>query len=119
MKDKTSKLQRTKENLANKIKQQQNHLRQIEYSKNEVDRLQREINTLQTMLTEQVKNTTILNITDHAFVRWLERVKGVPVEKFKREALASLPKHLVDGVHSFGGFNYIVKDNLLITITCD
>lgn len=37
MKDKTSKVQRTKDNLTHKIKQQQSHLRQIEYSKSEVE----------------------------------------------------------------------------------
>lgn len=117
MKDQTSKVQRTKENLSYKQKQQQSHLRQIQYSQSEVERLSKEIQLLQNMLNEQVKDKTSLTITEHAFVRWLERVKGIPVDEFKKEALAQLPKYLPDGTHTFQKFNYVVKDNILITIT--
>lgn len=62
------------------------------------------------------KNKTLLKTTDHAFVRWLERVKLVPVDVFKQELLDTMPKYLPDGIHTLGGFEYVIKDNIIVTV---
>ena len=57
-----------------------------------------------------------MKTSEHAFIRWLERVKGIPVDVFKDEMLKEFPPYLPDGVHSSGGQKWVIQNNVIVTI---
>lgn len=64
-----------------------------------------------------------LHITDHAIVRYLERVVGIDIEACKKEMLSKLPEDLEvsDEVAfvkiSTNELQYVIRDNLIISVT--
>jgi predicted RNase H-like nuclease (RuvC/YqgF family) len=59
-------------------------------------------------------------LTDHALVRYLERVKGIDIAQMKKEILNDKLRELIgtlgNGKFPCDGFTAIVKDNQVITI---
>lgn len=66
---------------------------------------------------------TELHITDHAVVRYLERVVGIDIKACKEEILSKLPKNYKssDEVEfikiSNDDLQYVIRDNLIISVT--
>lgn len=62
---------------------------------------------------------TPLNITDHAVLRYLERVQGVDVRAVRRAIEAKVRiaegEHLVNSVLS-GGFRYVIEGGNVVTV---
>lgn len=65
-----------------------------------------------------------IRITDHAVLRWLERVHGVDVEGFRQKLLDDVEAAAVVGGSIGKRFtlkraegNYIIDNNTLITVT--
>lgn len=59
-------------------------------------------------------------LTDHALVRYIERVKGIDIAQMKKEILNDKLRDLIstlgNGKFPCDGFTAIVKDNQVITI---
>lgn len=80
-----------------------------------------------TLITDKLKvvrqRSAEPHITDHAIVRYLERVVGMDIESCKKDMLSKLPEDfrpssktefvniLVDGLR------YVVRENLIISVT--
>lgn len=57
-------------------------------------------------------------VTDHALVRWLERVHGINTSKLKREILNEVGQYLEMepiSVHK-NGYDYKIKEGRVITV---
>lgn len=83
--------------------------RDLQFAESSLSDLEKVVNYIKTQ-------TSTLKTSDHAFVRWMERVKQIPIEDFKAEMISELPKYLPDGNHTIGGWEYVIKDNNIITI---
>lgn len=63
------------------------------------------------------------HISDHAVVRYLERVVGIDIKGCKTEMISKLPKDFVPSpLIKFvklesNGLQYVVRDNLIISVT--
>lgn len=92
-------------------------------AENELSLRKNERNLIRRKLKKVRQNAVDLHITDHAVVRYLERVVGVDVEACKKEMLSKLPKDLqpsdkVEFVKiSADGLQYVIRDNLIISVT--
>lgn len=84
-------------------------------------RAEREL--LKAKLKKLRKTPSDFRVSDHAVVRYLERVVGIDIEACKKEMLAKLPKDLTyaDPVQfvniSNDGLQYVIRDNLIISVT--
>ena len=60
-------------------------------------------------------------VTDHALIRWLDRVRGVPMEQLRAELAALVePYRKLHVAHAeIGGFWFIFQDGKLVTISPD
>jgi hypothetical protein len=70
------------------------------------------------------QDQTELRITDHAIVRYLERVTGVDIEACKQEILSKLPDNLersddpvIVTVNNSDNLSFVIRDNLIISVT--
>lgn len=55
-------------------------------------------------------------VTDHALVRWLERVHGVDVELFRRQIAEKCAGLTTARAVRVGGFSYVMRDGVVITV---
>lgn len=70
---------------------------------------------------EKIKNRRKINVSDHAVIRYLERVLGMDIEELKQDIItddiARKIKAMGNGNYGIeGGFRMIVKDNVVLTI---
>jgi len=88
---------------------------------------QKEINqksNITRSLNDKIKNLNIseeLDVSDHAIVRYLERVKGVNIDEIKKEILNDNIVRLIETLGGSGkypndNFTIVMKDNMVITI---
>lgn len=68
------------------------------------------------------RNLQELEVSDHAIVRYLERVTGLDIEACKKEILSKLPHEPVPinaevFVTISGGMRYVIRDKLIISVT--
>lgn len=96
----------------------------------EKDRLKREQKILQDKIREKGKLERAVEaaikaqegpvITEHAILRYLERVKGVDLEQIKDEMLPAKTKELIKqlgtGIYPIYGGKLKVQDNRVITV---
>lgn len=63
--------------------------------------------------------TKLVRVSDHAVVRWLERVKGVDVEAFRAEIVDAVQGAVDAGAKqiSVGGVTYILDGAVVTTVT--
>lgn len=63
------------------------------------------------------------HISDHAIVRYLERVVGIDVDACKQEMLSKLPEDFAPSPEvefvklDVDGLQYVIRDNLIISVT--
>ena len=67
-----------------------------------------------------MNNHTSVKITDHALVRYIERVKGINLDSIREEILSSGIPEIVNelgdnGIYPFGNFKVVIRDRTLIT----
>lgn len=57
-------------------------------------------------------------ITEHALLRWLERVHGIDVDFYREKLRAEVAPYLTVGAKRFdrAGFTYELKNGALITV---
>lgn len=58
-------------------------------------------------------------VTDHALLRYMERVMGIDVERVRKEIMTEERKAVIkSGCNSFtsNGFRYVLKNRAIITI---
>lgn len=64
-----------------------------------------------------------LIISDHAVLRYLERVNGMDLDKVRKEIVpqqlhtALEMANYIDGRYLVGGFMYVIKNKTLVTVT--
>lgn len=68
-----------------------------------------------------IQNET-LEVSDHAIVRYLERVEGLDIDRIKREIKGTIKP--INGIEDFkkytyhkDGFRYVVIENSVVTVT--
>lgn len=70
-------------------------------------------------------HATELSVTDHAIVRYLERMQGIDVEAIKKEMIGLVPEgyakdesgQYVDIIDvGDDGLSFVIRDNLIITV---
>jgi hypothetical protein len=62
-----------------------------------------------------------LKVTEHAIIRYLERVKGLDIEEIEKEILTDSLKDMVTNLGNTGtfpgnGFRILMKDGTITTI---
>lgn len=95
------------------FKQRQEADRQYQTIKKTLDELNQQILRLQQQSRKPV-------VTEHALLRYCERVKGIDLEKAKEEILSEEVLKYIDmfgsGTFRFNGIGLVVKDRSVITI---
>lgn len=61
----------------------------------------------------------LVRVSDHAIVRWLERVRGVDIEAFRAEIVATVQAAVDAGAKqiSVGGVTYILDGAVVTTVS--
>jgi len=81
--------------------------------------LNRRVNEISQRMKELTRKPEKIIISEHALLRYVERVMGVDLEKIKETILSNRPLQQTT-VKNFqtllDGHNYVVKDNVLVTI---
>lgn len=66
------------------------------------------------------ENPPNLTVTDHAFIRYLERFCEFDIEKLKGQLISTELKKMVgdklDGRFSIDGITYVIKDRQIVTV---
>lgn len=57
-----------------------------------------------------------VTMSDHAFVRYLERYLGVDINEVKHQLLSKFPPHVPDGNFTAEGVTFVIKQNNVVTI---
>lgn len=92
-------------------------------AENELKLRRTERDLIKSKLRKVRADLTELTVSDHAIVRYLERMVGVDIEACKQEMLSKLPKDLslADPVEfvqvTADGLHYVIRDNLIISVT--
>lgn len=106
---------------------------QINTLKADIDVLEQEIRIKKESISQKVKQITQLEseikkiqvkgelkVSEHALVRYLERVKGFDIPTIEKEIVNEKVRGLVskftNGTFPAGGFSVVVKDNTVVTI---
>ncbi len=82
----------------------------------------RETNLIQNKLKVVRNAKPDLQITDHAIVRYLQRVLGYDVEGIRKEMLTKVPSDYLKSVEpgflkiDVDGFQYVIRDNIIISV---
>lgn len=80
----------------------------------------RELSAIDAQVEQLKKKNKAVVVTEHAILRYLERVKGVDIEAAKREMLppevSNQIRALGNGEYPVGTHSVKVKDNVVITI---
>lgn len=89
---------------------------EIETKRKQIQEVEEKIQTL------KGSHETII-ISEHAIIRYLERVYGLDLEKIREEILpppiAAQAKRIGNGRYSITGHTVIIKDNVAITVLTD
>lgn len=81
----------------------------------------REITKLKEMI-QKAENTKTLKVSEHAIVRYFERVKGFNIEEIEKEILSENVVSLINkldgnnGTYPNGDYSVILKNNTIITV---
>lgn len=68
--------------------------------------------------TRRVHEPSLSSITDHALLRWLERVHGINIDFFRQQLLDETRDYITTGAATVrkDGIVYIFKNGKLITV---
>lgn len=92
----------------------------ISWSQRELSTKNRELNEVNAEI-EAARSQEPPKVSDHAVLRYLERVKGVDIESLKNEILSEPVLKMVktlggNGKYPNSGFKLVMKDNTVVTI---
>ncbi len=71
------------------------------------------------LVKKQIHLSQPLGVTDHALVRYMERVMDIDTEELRKELIAAVKEYhstYGDGVFPYKGYEVVVKNNSIITI---
>lgn len=92
-------------------------------AENELKLRRSERDLIKSKLRKVRTNIDEITVSDHAVVRYLERVTGLDIMTCKKEMLSKLPKTLsleepVEFIQiTADGLHYVIRDNLIISVT--
>lgn len=71
---------------------------------------------------EKASKTTTLKVSDHAIIRYFERVKGYNIPEIEQEILSDKIRHMVEtlggnGTYPNEGYSIVMRDYTVTTIT--
>lgn len=68
--------------------------------------------------TRRVHEPSLASVTDHALLRWLERVHGIDIDFFRQQLLDETRDYIATGAATVrkDGVVYIFKNGKLITV---
>lgn len=100
---------------------------QISSKQSEINQYNKELNQLQKQFTEienKIEKYTNKNpiISEHAIVRYMERVKKIDIEEIKKEILSEKVTKMISDLGNNGtypnenGFQLVIKNNVVVTI---
>lgn len=81
----------------------------------------REITKLKEMI-QKIENTKTLKVSEHAIVRYFERIKGFNIEEIEKEIMSESVVSLIkkldgnNGTYPNGSFSIILKNNTVVTV---
>lgn len=87
----------------------------------ELSNLLKEINRMKDVI-QKAENTKTLKVSEHAIVRYFERVKGFNIEEIEKEILSENVVSLINkldgnnGTYPNGDYSVILKNNTVITV---
>ncbi len=117
-------VQKNLENKINKLREDNSDLKlEIAAKQREFSHNEKTIIALAKQL-DQIKNPASVLISDHAIVRYLERIKGIDIQLIRQEILSD---DLLKIINTLGGngrypdkdYKVVMKDNKIITILTD
>lgn len=92
-------------------------------AENELKLRRSEIQLIKAKLKKVRNEQKETHVSDHAIVRYLDRIVGIDIEACKKDMLAKLPKGFnphseIEFVKiSVDGLQYVMRDNLIISVT--
>lgn len=92
-------------------------------AENELKLRRSERDLIKSKLKKVRTNQEEIRVSDHAVVRYLERITGLDIPACKKEMLSKLPKTLkleepVEFIQiTAEGLHYVIRDNLIISVT--
>lgn len=90
--------------------------------KKQISEESQKLNTLKQKLTSLKRSNKAILITDHALVRFFERVKGYDIEEIKKEILTESVQELIKKLGTSGeyptgnDFSIVLRDGNVVTI---
>jgi hypothetical protein len=108
------------------VEQHQEELNKLyEEQKLITDTIKTRIEKLKELRIKNERETRPIQVTDHAVIRYLERVEGVDIEEIKKRIVPPRTENCIRTLGSFdedkkeeynlGGFNIVVKNFKVIT----
>lgn len=93
----------------------------IQNKNNELSAKGNKIKELKNKIASFGQNEETPYISDHAVIRYLERVKGIDVESFKKEILSDKTMEFISklgtsGTYPNGEFKVVMKNNVVVTV---
>lgn len=101
------------DSLRRKLREYEARLALIDQDRAFVGRKIAELNAEIAEVKQKLKKVTI---SEHALLRYLERVMGVSVEEMKAAIQRELPDYIPDGRFTVHDITFVVRDNTLVTV---
>lgn len=95
---------------------------EMDSAKIEMQMAQRRMSELQSMVSKMENELKAMEgskvtVTEHAILRYLERVRGIDLEEVENTILPEAYREkLINGKIPINGFRIVVKDNTVITV---
>jgi len=95
----------------NELKNKHNMIEdEMNFKNKKIDELNKQINNI----------SDEPQITEHALLRYIERIKGVDIKEIKKEIMTDQNKKMIEtlesGIFKLNGVKMIVKDKTIITL---
>ena len=121
-----SELRNKRSKLVFKISNQRKWAKEvIKKAEDAIEEYKREVKNLDKQILEISDSPHTITFTDHAFVRYFERVLKIDLNKLEEEILPLGARHKIKGLTNcklpvetdLGKFTLVIKDRAIITIT--
>lgn len=106
-------LKQVKEEIRKEVDVLDNHIQTLVVQRAE---LFEKLNGLSEQIHRLYNRGNEMEITDHAFLRYMERVQGFDIEHLKGELRKKLPHAPSNGNIKMDGVIYVIKNNALVTV---
>jgi chromosome segregation ATPase len=106
-----------------KLKKEENYVQELRRSLSAIHNKINDKNDTITIIKNELnklQDVSNIDVSEHAIIRYLERIKNLNIEEIKREIITSNIKNqyeiLGDGIYPNNDFNVVIKNSNVITI---